>query len=459
MMKLLEKNIHIIAIILFVKMLILNFLTPLICDDYVYNTSSSIIDVFKQEYHHYMTWGGRSVAHVIIRTFLMMPKAVFNVLNAALYVGLTFLIYRNTASKKKPDWLLYLFIIFSIWLYTIGWGQVTLYISATVNYLWGFSIILCFLTPYHRYIYEDKNFDNKIFPLIGMFFLGMLAGWCNENTSGGAIMFAGIMIIYSKILHKKIEAWMLTGIVGSIIGFLFMVLAPGNYQRISLPPYQTSNPLISDLVERFSYYSYVIYDYFSILTIIFIILLTIQIILFKDWKRSIISIVYFVVAIAVIYAMIFSPDYNARRSMFGATMFMVIACANCFAGISFDKAALKIGVISFISILTFQFSLTFITGFYDIVSSYRAHHRREAYIVEEVQRGNLNIFVPRDLMPRPFSEYNPLYGDVFTAPHINRYYINKFGLESLEMELPQGVDQSSKKRPPNKYVRYAGYED
>jgi len=453
-MKLLTKNIHIIAIVLFAKMLVLNFLTPMICDDFVYNTSRSIIDVFKQEYHHYMTWGGRSVAHVIIRTFLMMPKAVFNILNAALYVGLTLLIYRNTASKKKMNWLLYLFIVFSIWLFTIGWGQVTLYLSATVNYLWGFSIIFCFLTPYHRYVYEDKNFEHKILSIIGMFLMGILAGWCNENTSGGAILFAGIIIIYSKVLHKKIEIWMLSGIVGSITGFLFMVLAPGNYHRISLPAYQTTNPLISDLVERFSYYTNVIYDYFMVLAIIFIILLTIQIILFKDWKRSIISIVYFVVAIAVIYAMIFSPDFNARRSMFGATMFMVVACANCFAGISFDKDALKIGVISFISILAFQFALTFITGFYDIVSSYRAHHRREAFIIEEVQRGNLNIYVPRDFMPWPFSEHNPLYGDVFTAPHINGYYIKKYGLESLEMELPQGVDQISKKRPPNKNLRF-----
>ena len=57
-----------------------------------------------------------------------------------------------------------------------------------------------------------------------MFFLGVLAGWGNENTSGGA----GLLLLILTVIHvwenKKVRSWMVTGMGGMAIGFAFLLL-------------------------------------------------------------------------------------------------------------------------------------------------------------------------------------------------------------------------------------------
>ena len=91
--------IKIILISIFLMMLLLNVLTPLISDDYSYALSvddtrlSGIMDVIKFQINHYLSWGGRTVAHTIAQVFLIMPKLVFNIFNSGIYTLLIYLIY------------------------------------------------------------------------------------------------------------------------------------------------------------------------------------------------------------------------------------------------------------------------------------------------------------------------------------------------------------------------------
>lgn len=72
-------------IILFIIMLILNIFTSLIADDYsakyIHETHhkvlvESIFDVFISQYNHYMLRGGRTIAHLIAQTFLIIPYII-----------------------------------------------------------------------------------------------------------------------------------------------------------------------------------------------------------------------------------------------------------------------------------------------------------------------------------------------------------------------------------------------
>ena len=102
------KNIFIfLGIAVFLKMLVLNFLIPTASDDFYYATSSSILDALQHEYEHYLTWGGRSVVHFLVRVFLMMPKYIFNIANALVFTAFTLIIYiianpQNTICCVKP---------------------------------------------------------------------------------------------------------------------------------------------------------------------------------------------------------------------------------------------------------------------------------------------------------------------------------------------------------------------
>ena len=90
-------------------MLILNFLTPLLADDYSYSLNlsekriSSIIDIFDYQVWHYFNWGGRTVAHTLAQIFLVFPKAVFNILNSFIYTVLIYLIYLHGCFNKNNN--------------------------------------------------------------------------------------------------------------------------------------------------------------------------------------------------------------------------------------------------------------------------------------------------------------------------------------------------------------------
>ena len=93
-----------IIFIVFMIMFGLNSLTPMMYgDDYVYafiwsgqslytplpetvERVSSVKDLFISQWSHYFTWGGRSLAHLLVQFFVWQGKCVFNILNSFLFV-------------------------------------------------------------------------------------------------------------------------------------------------------------------------------------------------------------------------------------------------------------------------------------------------------------------------------------------------------------------------------------
>ena len=59
-----------------------------------------------------------------------------------------------------------------------------------------------------------------------MFALGILAGWCNENTSGGALLIVLGYLGWQFYTKRKLSLWMFTGVAGNTIGLALMALAP-----------------------------------------------------------------------------------------------------------------------------------------------------------------------------------------------------------------------------------------
>ena len=68
-----------VKLAVFFLVLILNLLTVKTSDDLGYSINNGLFDLFQREYVQYMTWTGRTVAHLIARFFLAMPKLIFDV--------------------------------------------------------------------------------------------------------------------------------------------------------------------------------------------------------------------------------------------------------------------------------------------------------------------------------------------------------------------------------------------
>ena len=228
-MKKLLKNKWFYFVIIFIFMLIFNFLTPYIWDDYQYSylsdasrRVSSLIDVFSELKHMYFSWGGRVFAHFFAYTLLMFPKWIFNIINSLVYVGNIYLIYLIVMNNKKDNYFYLLLIHMFIFIFFPVFGQVFLWLDGSCNY--SFTLFFQLLFIYKILNIKKDNISTIILYMI----LGLFAGMCNENSSLSLIVF---LIIYMIINRKYMKVKVLS-LITLVSGFLFMILAPGNYKRL-----------------------------------------------------------------------------------------------------------------------------------------------------------------------------------------------------------------------------------
>ena len=164
----LNKKKIIILILLYVLLWYFNYCTPLIFDDYVYSFSfsersmlvplpetanrvESVTDIFVSQWNHYFSWGGRTVAHTLVQLFLWQGKLLFNIANAACFIFLlleiSWIINRGKMNFRFSEQdVLYVFGL--LWFFSIGLGDVFVWLTLACNYLWTTVILLGFLLIY-----------------------------------------------------------------------------------------------------------------------------------------------------------------------------------------------------------------------------------------------------------------------------------------------------------------------
>ncbi len=423
-----------IVIISFLAILLYNILTPLMSDDFLFNPPSpyTLLDLLKEEYNNYMTWNGRSVVQFIMHVFLLFPKWIFNILNSLCFILLTFLIYWNITGRKKYDFVTYTLINLMLWQFGISFDQTILWLSGACNYLWGIVIILGFVT-FFRYKTEqpDTIKHEKILP-IGVFFFGVFAGWCNENTSGGGFLLILFFCITYYQKNKKISAWMITGALGMLTGLLFMVMAPGNSIRGTLNQTEESHEGILGLVGRFLKINEAVEQHLFPMLIVVIFLTVYFVLRQKNVKALTTPLVFVFVALATSYALIFTPQ-PMDRAYFGAGIFVTIAFVQTITLIPLEDLylnTLKYG--SIIIFIVFMF-FSYCKNGADLVRILREVNEREEYILEQRELGNRDLVVP-ELRPEFKSKYSFMYmNDVDEDPDYwgNWIYEVHYELDSI----------------------------
>ena len=310
------------AAAVFVLMLILNIKTPLIADDFtysfVYNEDRSLQnlgDVFASQYNHYFLWGGRAVVHALGQIFLLLGKPVFNVVNSLGFVLLSLLIYLHINCFQKTRVSLFVGINLLLWFFAPAFGESTLWVIGSANYLWGMLLVLAFLLPFRLYAVRQNVMQNHmVFHVIWMFLAGVLAGWTNENTGAGLLAILVLMMAYFWINKLRIPKWSVSGLLGALVGYAAMILAPGNYVRATY--FENKDSLLTTLINRAVRHTKSMYEYFFVLLLIFAVcLLLVYCQKRSDRARAIgSSLIYFTGFLASVYSMILSPrDFPCGR--------------------------------------------------------------------------------------------------------------------------------------------------
>lgn len=232
----------VVITVIFVYMLVINSYMPMMADDYRYAMNwgqthhlSGIREIVEFQFHHYMEWGGRSIAHSIAQLMLFLGKPVFNVANSVVFITFLLLIYwhATVTFTKKIRLGLLMSVVFFCWFCLPTFGEITVWLLGSCNYLWMTTLILAFLLPYRLDTARQLNIFVKHSgkASLGMFLVGILAGWTNENSGFVLLLAAGGASFYCW-KQKRLDKWMLWGLAGAIIGYSLLVAAPGNYHRM-----------------------------------------------------------------------------------------------------------------------------------------------------------------------------------------------------------------------------------
>lgn len=251
-------------LIIFAGMLLLNRHTPLMMDDYDYSFSwhtgerlAGVGDIVASQAAHYRLWGGRSVTHFLAQLFLYLGKPVFDVANAAMYVGLLLVIHALARPKGRVCPLLIVAAHALLMTLVPFFGVVFLWLDGACNYLWGTVLALLPLLI-ARSEREGGFFDTDGARGLLALPICLIAGWTNENTACGVLAVTLLLLVWDGLSHRRVRLWRVAALAAQAVGVTLLLLAPGNFAR---PAGADARGLLAELAYRFAVVSYCLLRY------------------------------------------------------------------------------------------------------------------------------------------------------------------------------------------------------
>ncbi len=444
---------YVLAVITFGMILLFNFLTPMLTDDYSYaaqvRQAKSLWDLVLQEQQQYMTWNGRSVVHFLLRCFLSLPVPVFKVANSLMFMLLSWLIYDNIPGRKAYDCFVWMFVQAGLWFYAVDFSQTILWETGACNYLWGTCIILLFMTLLRRHYEKQIGMEkpgNVLLPAVGFFLLGMAAGWCNENTSGGAFLFVLLLLIAVKKKKGILLPAGISAAAGNLLGLMIMVTAPGNAIRASFAEENHSG--LVGMIARAQKLTLNIQANFQVLLCVLIVTMVIGVLQKKGQGkgcRDILGemagqILFTFLFLATSYALVMTAETQAR-AFFGAGIFLLIACIRGIVDICRTERSLgganaiwvRGASWSILLILMLQLVFTFLNDGTNLGRIYRECAERQACVEQAADQGKQEVTVAQ-LRPDFETRFSDAYNsDLQEDPGYwtNVAYEGYFGVERI----------------------------
>ena len=444
---------------------IFSYLTPMLSDDFLYSRNAaqihSVADLFRQEYEHYIEHSGRSVVHLLVRAFLKCPLIVFDVCNSLVFTAVVLMMYVNVAGRKKYDIGLLLCTFFLMWFKGVSFAETVLWQDGATNYLWGTCIILGFVTLYRYLLKREKNLSSAeggrhgtnalkgIGKAFLIFLFGVTAGWCNENTSGGGFLlcagFLGIYLLEDR--KRKPATWMLTGLIGQLIGLFMMVMSPGERLRATFVEEEHSGLL--KYLGRFQKLTLSVKQEFFLLIGIWILFFVLCRVQKCTWQRLQVALIYMLVFLATTYVLVAAAPAQPR-ALFGAGVFLFIALLNVLWQVQWDRnELLQTFRYGSMAILILYFCIDYMDHGANLYRICRDEKERQAYIISQRDAGSQDITVPK-MRPDFETPYSAAYKmDMEEDP---RYWIND------AYELYFGVE-NIRAIPREEWEELTGYQD
>ena len=216
----------------FLLLLYCNLHTALVADDFRYCFSfadgsrmSSLSQLLPSMAAHRHSMNGRVIAHALVQLFLMLPKPVFNAVNALFFAALVRLICRPALGRGEHNAVLAAAVFGCLWVLQPEFGQVFLWLDGSVNYLWCAVFCLLWLLPWAESFLTGKEPSRTAQILLVL--ASPLVGAYSENSSV-ALIFLSLVFLALRLFFdkKRVSLWMILAPALALAGFLFLMLAP-----------------------------------------------------------------------------------------------------------------------------------------------------------------------------------------------------------------------------------------
>lgn len=381
------------AAVVFLAMLALNCLTPYVADDYTFAFSyatgqrlTGLFSVLESQWYHYFHWSGRFIIKCLAQGFTVLPKGVFNLLNAAVYTGLGLLLHRLALGERRR-WspALLALVYLSLWMVSPAFGQTNLWMCGSCNYLWATFFCAAALVPYALHFRRALPPRRWLAP--ACLLAGLVAGWASENTSAGLLVALVLCVGFFLWRDKKAPLWAWLGLAGALAGFALLILAPGNYNRQDAGT-DPRGPLTVLAVRFLTALDQLTSDGGLVLLVLFALLFCLLALEKPGAAGLFWPLALFAAALGANFAMILSPVYYAR-STHGVFAFLTAACAAC-AG-QLEGGAVRRALAAGAAGLTMAAAVQFVWAGYDIASFFVMRETRERELLASAAAGQTEV--------------------------------------------------------------------
>lgn len=296
---------------------------PFMMDDIWYGTNlasgeslKNLWDIVEGQIWHYNNWGGRSITHSVLQLTLMSGELCADLLNTIMTLLLAWMICVVANRKSVSAFLMAYALLFS-WNANVKMSM--FWQAGTVNYVYSTVWILLFMYPFLNE-WREKETQKVLGINIWMLPLAVCSGWSNENMGPTCFLLAIATMIYCvKWKKTTIKLWMIMGTIGSFIGSVLVVIAPGNFSRSSTIE---ETGFLSTIWERFYSMLRAGCDFLFPVCLMLAIVILIKSICLKH-KIEKYQIVLLICYILSYGAMVLSPHYPDRAT-FGTMVLGIV---------------------------------------------------------------------------------------------------------------------------------------
>ena len=441
--KRIDRKMAYILLPVFLVMLLLNFMTPLLADDFTYCFSfatgeriENVSDILSSMAAHRVQVNGRVEAHFLVQLFLILPKFIFNIVNAAAAAFLLFLSEKFFAGKSKDgcNFILLLLVALALFCFIPEFGEVFLWLDGSVNYSWALLFSTLYVLAFYREYMGSPMLTENWHKILFVLF-SFLVGAYSESFSFAAIFITFFILLFSLTEKSRpFPKYLLICFCAACLGYLFLMLSPSETGG------RTNELSLSAVARAFKYIVQTTRSELGVLYCVYFLIVGVYIADLRNQGKTeaglrnlLMSLAIFAAGLAS--ALMFSfAKYYPPRAMLASAWWTIIAGAILLSALWPDERKLC-SVLA--SVCTVMFAFNFILGFMDIAVQYKAAKERETIIYEAISAGESSVILDAY---KPETKYSAAHGlqDISTGENVwpNDSIAAYYGLDSVSGNIP-----------------------